>query len=470
MGATIEEMRKFRDPSNALCFSTEKIKEIINHYIEGDFHDELKGTISLMDPNFKIESMACWRENLPQCQKMDVVEGQLAKADGEIEKMQKDHNKLLFEADSLALARDASQLASLYRQQQQGERANRLAKVAHLKEQNSIGASCISTYMAEKSKHVAGPLSDLKDEIAKYTSKLCADDSPLIVWLDFMKFGRTTNIDLNNVVAMLSQALTSMPEKSVGFAVAPNLVSERRSGLNAELRRIEDKLEAKSLKFEAVFLRSTRPLLPWTPESQYVVPSAKDALPSAAEGNRALSELQESAQLLTGDALPMAVIEALLAESPKVGEKIAVLNLSPYDACVELVALKWHMDNPDRRIRSLSLSTDMTVVGHTEKTVALALMEARFCGSGIVPEDDSKIVPAEDEKSPAPAMWTSEPETIPALLDKYLVESKFPGKIPGTTLYLTLAEDRGGHREQALPNQKWKLFMVLWLVDSLNFL
>lgn len=52
-----------------------------------------------------------------------------------------------------------------------------------------------------------------------------------------MKFGRTTNIDLNNVVAMLSQALTSMPEKSVGFAVAPNLVSERRSGLNAELRR-----------------------------------------------------------------------------------------------------------------------------------------------------------------------------------------------------------------------------------------
>lgn len=35
MGATIEEMRKFRDPSNALCFSTEKIKEIINHYIEG---------------------------------------------------------------------------------------------------------------------------------------------------------------------------------------------------------------------------------------------------------------------------------------------------------------------------------------------------------------------------------------------------------------------------------------------------
>ena len=92
---------------------------------------------------------------------------------------------------------------------------------------------------------------------------------------------------------------------------------------------------------------------------------------------RALSELQESAQLLTGDALPMAVIEALLAESPKVGEKIAVLNLSPYDACVELVALKWHMDNPDRRIRSLSLSTDMTVVGHTEKTVALALMEAR---------------------------------------------------------------------------------------------
>ena len=67
----------------------------------------------------------------------------------------------------------------------------------------------------------------------EYTAQLNKADDSLVIWLDFMKFGRVTNVDLNNLVTMLSQAISA---KAVGFAVAPSLASERRSGLNAELR------------------------------------------------------------------------------------------------------------------------------------------------------------------------------------------------------------------------------------------
>lgn len=69
-------------------------------------------------------------------------------------------------------------------------------------------------------------------------------------------------------------------------------------------------------------------------------------------------------------------------------------------------------------------------------------------------------MPAEDtaaESGPAP--WTSGPSSLEELLDQFLVENKFPGKLPGTTLYLTPAADRSGKVEECVPGQKWKLFM-----------
>ena len=51
-----------------------------------------------------------------------------------------------------------------------------------------------------------------------------------------MKYGRVTNVDLNNLVGFVAQALSALPERAVGFAIAPHLTSERRSGLTSELR------------------------------------------------------------------------------------------------------------------------------------------------------------------------------------------------------------------------------------------
>jgi len=57
--------------------------------------------------------------------------------------------------------------------------------------------------------------------------------------------------------------------------------------------------------------------------------------------------------------------------------------------------------------------------------------------------------------SPAPAKpdtpeklpWVGEPSTMQALLDRYNVEAKITGRLPGTTLFVVSARDRAGKSE-----------------------
>ena len=70
----------------------------------------------------------------------------------------------------------------------------------------------------------------------EFTSKLKAENGSLVVWLDFMKYGVVSKDELNHTVAMLSKALSSMPDKAIGFVIAPSSQSERRSGIREELR------------------------------------------------------------------------------------------------------------------------------------------------------------------------------------------------------------------------------------------
>lgn len=69
-------------------------------------------------------------------------------------------------------------------------------------------------------------------------------------------------------------------------------------------------------------------------------------------------------------------------------------------------------------------------------------------------------MPAEEVKPPPPC-FTSEPSTYEVLLDKYIVESKVPGRNPSTTLLLCMAKSRGGELTEVVDGQKWKLFLAL---------
>lgn len=53
-----------------------------------------------------------------------------------------------------------------------------------------------------------------------------------------MKMGRLTGQDLNWTIDLCKKALLSMPERSIAFLIAPQLASDRRSGLRAEWRKL----------------------------------------------------------------------------------------------------------------------------------------------------------------------------------------------------------------------------------------
>ena len=130
-----------------------------------DYHEELKGALMVMDPAFRIEDLNMWKENFPNSTTMS--DGQLCKADDKIDELLLSQNKLSFEADALALARDAAQLATLYREEQKTDRGARLAKVLHLKQQNQISSSLTMDFMRKRCHHVAGPTQDLNNALDK---------------------------------------------------------------------------------------------------------------------------------------------------------------------------------------------------------------------------------------------------------------------------------------------------------------
>ena len=74
----------------------------------------------------------------------------------------------------------------------------------------------------------------------QFVSKLKEEKGALVVWVDYMKLGRLTSQDLNSTVDLLKRALDAHPEKACGLLIAPQLQSDRRSGLRAEWRHVSN--------------------------------------------------------------------------------------------------------------------------------------------------------------------------------------------------------------------------------------
>ncbi|CAK9071139.1 Uncharacterized protein SCF082_LOCUS35251 [Durusdinium trenchii] len=218
----------------------------------------------------------------------------------------------------------------------------------------------------------------------------------------------------------------------------------------------------------------------------------------------ALSSNQETAQLLAGPAMPTAVLQSLLSGAD-VGRVVGILNLSPYDGWLEKVALKWS----PRSQRLEEMGDDIRKYDQTPpplaeialETVTLKLAEVtkddsrkgrfkvtltnevrsrhlsdvvhaadwkrlitdfdtKFCGNmATVEAEETQIVPAEEKEEELPE-WTSEPNDVQSLMDKYILEAKCPGRLPGTTLMLVQAQGRDGSTTDIVASQKYKLFLV----------
>ena len=89
---------------------------------------------------------------------------------------------------------------------------------------------------------------------------------------------------------------------------------------------------------------------------------------------------------------------------------------------------------------------------NADATAALALVKKEE-------EDAKKVIEP----------WTNEPETLDELLDKYIVEAKFPGRVPGSTMFLVQSKARDGSSHQIVQGQKYKLFVATRLMIYLPF-
>ena len=70
----------------------------------------------------------------------------------------------------------------------------------------------------------------------QFNEQLRARGGHLVVWCDFMKLGCIGQGDLNHCTELLKKALAHSPEKACAVVIAPQIASERRSGLREEYR------------------------------------------------------------------------------------------------------------------------------------------------------------------------------------------------------------------------------------------
>ena len=81
-----------------------------------------------------------------------------------------------------------------------------------------------------------------------------------LVWMDMSKLGKVSGKELACFADVLSGIMRTRPTQIVGFVVCPILVSDKVGcGLRDELRRFEDKFDAKRLSNHLITLRMELP-------------------------------------------------------------------------------------------------------------------------------------------------------------------------------------------------------------------
>ena len=81
----------------------------------------------------------------------------------------------------------------------------------------------------------------------------------MLVWQDMTKLGKVTSKELDTAANVMAMALRMRPTASAGFITCPVMVSSVASTLRDEMRRFEDKLDAKGLSNHLISLRMEIP-------------------------------------------------------------------------------------------------------------------------------------------------------------------------------------------------------------------
>lgn len=92
-----------------------------------------------------------------------------------------------------------------------------------------------------------------------------------------------------------------------------------------------------------------------------------------------MSDVQESAQLLSGREFPVAILEALWNKAKIPAGKMMLVNVTPYDGWLEKICLEWGRNHAKQEIQSLSIaeSSKSIPLDYCQKTLAMELLEDR---------------------------------------------------------------------------------------------
>lgn len=94
----------------------------------------------------------------------------------------------------------------------------------------------------------------------EYLQDTIAKSGAILVWQDMTKCGKVSGKELNSFTEILANVFRQKPTMSAGFVTCPILMSERISNnLRDEMRRFEDKFDAKGLANIMVTLRMELP-------------------------------------------------------------------------------------------------------------------------------------------------------------------------------------------------------------------
>ena len=94
----------------------------------------------------------------------------------------------------------------------------------------------------------------------QFTNDIGRNAGGVIIWCDFSKLGKVSGKELNAFADVIANMLRLKPASTCAFAVAPILISEKVSShWRDELRRFEDKFDAKQVRNTLISVRMELP-------------------------------------------------------------------------------------------------------------------------------------------------------------------------------------------------------------------
>ncbi|CAE7769661.1 unnamed protein product, partial [Symbiodinium necroappetens] len=343
----LEEMHAATHDDGTPIFPPASIEKAERRSVEGDYAPKFQNLVTAK-VDIVMADLTIWKDHLPST--VASASGAAMQGQALVEALDLQSIEKSFEADCLKVATDMAEYAQYVTQCGSSDRQAAVAKVLKLKAEQRRGSQAVVDWMLRNCKFMAG---------------------------DY------TEHHLDIVEACL-------------FVIGPTIASSKVvAGKRGEIRRIEDKLDAKGFSSALVSLRMASethgnrrlPLVfpAWMaiPDGvtnsifqDYKVPRAKNAAPATAENERSFSEAQSAAQILGGLSMPTEVLDSIL-QDVKIDKKfpVAVLNLTPYDACLERACVNSGSIFRTIRIVSYSASPESVEVLFAQRLMAQKLLE-----------------------------------------------------------------------------------------------